>query len=102
MLNNLGIRCLILFFFSIKVCMRIYTSSNIIKFLLQINQSSYISFPFFQVDLEPEGKVFVVISLTGNFTEGKGVALACFHSELDWSVPAISSRAVQTLGFFML
>lgn len=33
----------------------------------------------FQVDLEPEGKVFVVITLTGSFTEGKGVPLACFH-----------------------
>lgn len=33
----------------------------------------------FQVDLEPEGKVFVVITLTGSFTEGKGIILACFH-----------------------
>lgn len=34
------------------------------------------------MDLEPEGKVFVVITLTGSFTEGKGVTLACSHSEL--------------------
>lgn len=43
---------------------------------------SFLFFFFFQVDLEPEGKVFVVITLTGSFTEGKGVTLACFYLEL--------------------
>lgn len=66
--------------------MRLYTGSNIIKcwqdYSGKKTQSSNISFCFFQVDLEPEGKVFVVITLTGSFTEGKGVALACFHPEL--------------------
>lgn len=71
------------------------------NFCLKRNQSSNISFPFFQVDLEPEGKVFVVITLTGSFTEGKGVTLPCSHSELDSGLcSAISSRAVQTFGFF--
>ena len=40
----------------------------------------------FQVDLEPEGKVFVVITLTGSFTEGKGVSLACFHKGFTFGV----------------
>lgn len=31
----------------------------------------YFFFLSFQLDLEPEGKVFVVITLTGSFTEGK-------------------------------
>lgn len=98
MRNNLGTGCLILvfFFFSIKgVHENIYrfkyyqTLAGLLRqnpeknFYLKKNQSSNISFPFFQVDLEPEGKVFVVITLTGSFTEGKGVTLACFHSELD-------------------
>jgi len=43
-------------------------------------KSDLLTFPLlFQVDLEPEGKVFVVITLTGSFTEGKGIILPCFH-----------------------
>lgn len=50
-------------------------------FLLQnpALKNSLLIFPLlFQVDLEPEGKVFVVITLTGSFTEGKGIILARF------------------------
>lgn len=46
-------------------------------------KNNILTFPLlFQVDLEPEGKVFVVITLTGSFTEGRGIILACFHWEL--------------------
>lgn len=50
-------------------------------------KNNLLTFPLlFQVDLEPEGKVFVVITLTGSFTEGKGIILACFRYELDSGV----------------
>lgn len=75
-----------IFFFQLRCAWEYIHLQILSNFCLK--ETNLLTFPFlfFQVDLEPEGKVFVVITLTGNFTEGKGVALACFHSELDCSV----------------
>lgn len=34
-----------------------------------------------QIDLEPEGKVYVVIDLSGSSTEGKNTTTQCFTNE---------------------
>lgn len=36
--------------------------------------------PFHQVNLEPEGKIYISISLTGSFTDGKYLLMLCISS----------------------
>lgn len=50
-----------------------------LSYVGRISQNNLLTLPLlFQVDLEPEGKVFVVITLTGSFTEGKGLIFGLF------------------------
>lgn len=88
MLNNLRHGCLI-FCKTESVHVTIYRASIIIKCWQYLSckiprrvfalKNNLLIFPLlFQVDLEPEGKVFVVITLTGSFTEGKGIIFGLF------------------------
>lgn len=44
------------------------------------NSDKYFCFVQLQIDLEPEGRVYVVIDLSGSSGEGKVAQFYCFYS----------------------